>query len=252
MSKPKIAICDFTDCEGCQVQIISLREKLLDLEKHFDIVDWRLVQAKKEKGPYFATLVEGTPITPSEIETLKYFREQSKYIFGLGSCASLAGIPGIISKENREKWYKIIYGAGYKPQGIDALPIQAFVKVDFLIHGCPVGQEQLVRFFEELMAGQTPSYRNYSVCFECKVEGNPCRLVEKKPCLGPITQAGCKAVCVSGGSACYGCFGLRTEPNIRALLTILNNITDKKEIERYFTMFLSRTEEYQKIVKPNL
>jgi coenzyme F420-reducing hydrogenase gamma subunit len=86
--------------------------------------------------------------------------------------------------------------------------------------------------------------------FECKQANNPCRLIDGKPCLGPITQGGCRAVCVSGGSPCYGCFGLREESNVEGLLAILNNITDKKEIERYFTMFLSRTEEYQEIVKP--
>ena len=207
MPKLKIAICDFADCEGCQVQLISLREKLLDLEKNFDIVDWRLVQAKKVRGPYFAALVEGIAITPLEIETLKYFREESKYIFGLGSCACLAGISGIINKQDREKWYRTIYGPDYKSQGIDALPIQAFVKVDFMIHGCPVSQEQLLRFFEELIAGKNPSYRNYSVCFECKIQGNPCRLIDEKPCLGPIGQGGCEAVCVTGGSTCYACFG---------------------------------------------
>lgn len=252
MPKKKIAICDFTDCEGCQVQIISLREKLLELEKHFDIVDWRLAQAKKIKGPYFATLAEGTPMTLSEIETLKYFRDNSKYIFGLGSCACIGGIPAIINKEDRLKWYKVIYSPDYKPQGIDALPIQAFVKVDFFIHGCPVGQEQLTRFFEELAAGRFPSYRNYSVCFECKAKGNSCRLIEGKPCLGPIGQGGCGAICVTGGSACYACFGLRREPDVKGLLKILSNLTGKEEIDRYFTMFLSRTEEYKKIVRPTL
>jgi len=74
-------------------------------------------------------------------------------------------------------------------------------------------------------------------------------LINKKPCLGPITQGGCQAICVSGGSACYGCFGLREETEIENLLKVLNKITDKKEINRYFTMFLKCTDEYQKYVK---
>ncbi len=107
-TKPKIAIYDFTDCEGCEVEIISLREKLLTLENRLDIVDWRLGQERKERGPFFATIIEGSPITQHEIDTLKYLRDNSKYLFALGACASLAGIPGIVKKEEREKWLKII------------------------------------------------------------------------------------------------------------------------------------------------
>lgn len=247
--KPKIAIYDFTDCEGCEVEIISLREKLLALENQIDIVDWRLGQERKEQGPFFASIIEGTPITPDEIETLKYLRENSKYLMSLGACASLAGIPGIVLKEEREKYYKEIYGPDYKPVGIDAVPLHAYVKVDFFIHGCPVNPHEVVRIIEELLAGKKPQYRGYSVCFECKQAGNPCRLVFGKPCLGPMGQGGCNAICVSGGSPCYACFGPREDANIPALIKILNGLTDKKEIERYFTMFYRHMPEWQEKVK---
>jgi sulfhydrogenase subunit delta len=237
ISKPKIAIYDFTDCEGCEVAVISLREKLLELESQLDIVDWRLAQERKEQGPFLASIIEGAPITSDEIETLRHLRDNSTYIFALGACASLAGIPGIVSKEEREKYYKQIYGEQYKPVGIDAVPLSAYVKVDFFIHGCPVNPEEVVRIIEELLAGKKPQYRGYSVCFECKQAGNPCRLVFGKPCLGPIGQGGCGAICVSGGSPCYACFGPREDANIPALIKILQNLTTKEEIERYFTMF---------------
>jgi coenzyme F420-reducing hydrogenase gamma subunit len=252
---PKIAIYDFTDCEGCEVAIISLREKLLEIENRLDIVDWRLAQERKEQGPFLASIIEGTPITPDEIETLKYLRDNSTYLFALGSCASLAGIPGIVEKEQREKFYKQIYpstssGQVYKPVGIDAVPLSAYVKVDFFIHGCPVNADEVVRIIEELLAGKKPQYRGHSVCFECKLAGNPCRIaVLNKPCLGPIAQGGCGAICVSGGSPCYACFGSREEANFSALIAILKNLTDKAEIERYFTMFYRHMPEWQEKVK---
>lgn len=240
MSKPRVAIYDFTDCEGCEVKLISIREKLLLLEKRLDIVDWRLGQDKKEPGPFDITIIEGTPITQHEVDLLKQLRKDSKILVGLGSCATLGGIPAIMSKQERAKWYKKIYGEKYKPRGIDALPLSSYVKVDFLIHGCPVDENEIIRAIEELLAGKTPSYYDYSVCFECKVANNDCRIINKKPCLGPITQGGCGAICINGGSPCYGCFGIREESNIKGLREILERITDKKEIERYFTMFLSR------------
>ncbi len=251
--KPKVAIYDFTDCEGCEVEIISLREKLLTLEGQLDIVDWRLGQKKKENGPFLASIIEGTPITPDEIETLKYLRENSAYIIALGACASLAGIPGIVLKEEREKFYKQIYGEDYKPVGIDAVPLSAYVKVDFFIHGCPVNPDEVVRIIEELLSGKKPRYRGYSVCFECKLAGNPCRIaILNKPCLGPIGQGGCNAVCVSGGSPCYACFGPREDANIPALIKILKNLATKEEVERYFTMFYRHMPEWEEKIKPLL
>ena len=239
-NKPKVAIYDFTDCEGCEVELVSLREKLLLLEKRINIIDWRLGQDRKEKGPFNITIIEGTPITKHEVDLLKGLREESKILVGFGACACLGGIPAIIPQKERAKWYKKIYGEDYKPRGIDALPLSAYVKVDFLIHGCPVNKGEIVRIVQDLLAGKKPSYRGYSVCFECKQANNDCRIIDGKVCLGPITQGGCEAVCVSGGSPCYGCFGIREDANVKGLMGVLEKISDKKEIKRYLSMFLSR------------
>ncbi len=237
MIKSKIAIYDFTDCEGCEVKLISLREKLLLLEKKVEIVNWRLTQESFQSGPYDIAIIEGTPITQYEIDLLKELRNSASVLIALGACAALGGIPAIMPEKNRKYWYEKIYTSQYHPRGIDALPLSSYVKIDFAIHGCPVDENEVVRVMEELLSGKKPSYRGYSVCFECKLVGNPCRLIENKPCLGPITQGGCGAICVSGGSPCYGCFGIREEANIPTLEKILG----KEEIEKYLAMFHSRT-----------
>jgi len=237
--KPKIAIYDLTDCEGCEVKIISLREKLLALEEKIDIVDWRLGQDKKEKGSFDICIIEGAPVTQNEIDLLKELRKESKVLIALGACASIAGIPGIMNKKDRAEWYKKIYSPKYKPKGIDALPLSAYVNVDFMIHGCPVNENELVKIFEELLAGKKPHYRPYSVCFECKLAGNECRIINRQPCLGPITQGGCNAVCISSGSPCYGCFGIREEANINGLKEILG----EKEFKQYMSMFHNKIHE---------
>ncbi len=245
MPKPKIAIFEFTDCEGCQVELVGLGERLVEIADQVDIVRWRLTQERVEPGPYDITIIEGTPITKEEQEMLQKLREQSKYLVALGSCATLGGIPAIIDKKKRAHWYRKIYGTKYKPRGIDALPLSAFVEVDFLIQGCPINTDEVVRVLQELLAGKTPRYRGYSVCFECKKAGNPCRLIEGKFCLGPITQGGCGAICVSGGSPCFGCFGLREGANIEGLVEIFSKDHSREEIENYFSMFLKRTEAYK-------
>src|SRR4030043_1265446 len=155
-NKPKIAIFDFTDCEGCEVALVSLGEKLVEIATETEIVNWRLAQKKADDGPYDIVIVEGTPITQHEIDTLKFLREQTKLLVGLGSCATLAGIPGIIDKESRSFWYKKIYGEKYKPRGIDALPLTAYVQVDYLIHGCTVDKKEVVRATTEALGGKFP------------------------------------------------------------------------------------------------
>ena len=227
-----------------------MRERLLAIENKVDIVNWRLGQEYFEPGPYDITIIEGTPVTHHEIELLKELRKNSKILVALGACAALGGVPAIMPEKDRKVWYEKIYTSQYHPRGVDAPPLNHYVEVDFSIHGCPVDEDEVVKAMEDLLAGKRPQYRPYSVCFECKLANNPCRIAEEgKPCLGPITQGGCKAVCVSGGSPCYGCFGLREEANIPALLKILEKITDKKTIERYLSMFHSRTKEIKESKK---
>lgn len=239
--KPKIAIYDFTDCEGCEVKIASIGKALELLPEKINIVNWRLGQERVEKYPYDVTLIEGAPIKQDEIELLKELRENSKILIALGACAALGGVPAIMPENERKIWYEKIYGNGYTPRGIDAKPLSVYVNIDFMIHGCPIDEGEFVRTLEMLLAGKKPAYRGYSACFDCKVKENNCRILEGSPCMGPITQGGCKAVCVSGGAPCYGCFGLREEANIPALKKIFNELTDAETTKRYFTMFHSRS-----------
>ncbi len=58
----------------------------------------------------------------------------------------------------------------------------------------------------------------HSVCVECKLKGNVCVMVAHgTPCLGPVTHAGCGALCPSYDRGCYGCYGPMETPNAPAL-----------------------------------
>jgi len=157
MSKPKVAIYDFTDCERCEVKLVSLREKLLLVENKVDIINWRLGQEHFEAGPYDVTIIEGTPVTDYEVDLLKDLRKNSKVLIPLGACAALGGIPAIMPEKERKFWYEKIYTAQYRPKGVDAVPLSAYVPVDFAIHGCPVDEDEIVKALEELLSGKTPT-----------------------------------------------------------------------------------------------
>jgi coenzyme F420-reducing hydrogenase gamma subunit len=92
------------------------------------------------------------------------------------------------------------------------------VFVDFELRGCPVNPHQLLELLCSVLIGRKPTIPTHSICIDCKRRGLSCVLVSKgEPCLGPITQTGCGALCPAFGRACYGCYGPMEQPNIMSL-----------------------------------
>jgi coenzyme F420-reducing hydrogenase gamma subunit len=97
-------------------------------------------------------------------------------------------------------------------------PVKNHVEVNFELRGCPVDKMALVEVVAAFVQGRRPNIPEYSVCVECKRKGTPCVMVSHgTPCLGPVTQAGCGALCPSYNRGCYGCFGPMESPNTEML-----------------------------------
>jgi len=97
-------------------------------------------------------------------------------------------------------------------------PISAHVAVDYELNGCPINKRQLLEVLTAYLHGRRPVVPPHSVCIECKERGNVCIMVAKgTPCLGPVTHAGCGALCPSYNRGCYGCFGPKELPNTASL-----------------------------------
>lgn len=245
--KPRIAVFDFTDCEGCEVEFLNLKEKLLELLNGVEIVNWRLAKEGNNPGPFDVTFIEGTPVTPHEQELLREIRDKSTYIIALGACACTGGIPAIVDDiRDRQNFYKKVYPPGYVPQGTEAKPLSAYVKVDFTLNGCPVDKREIERYLCALLSGSRPEDRDHPVCLECKISDNRCRLVNGLPCLGPITRGGCGAFCVGYGERCFGCYGLVKDGNFARMAAVLEGLVGAGEAERMLNMFMSESEEYKK------
>ncbi len=247
LPKPRIAVFDFTDCEGCEVEFINLKEKLMDLLEDVEIVNWRLAKEGNEPGPFDIAFIEGTPVTPDEQELLRQIRGKTRIIVGLGACACTGGVPAIVNDEkDRLDFYGKVYPPEYKPQGTMAKPLSAFVEVDFTLNGCPVDKNEIERFLTAFLKGASPEDRDNPVCMECKINDNQCRLVNGEVCLGPITRGGCGAFCVTHGKYCYGCYGLVKDANFERMVEVLEDLVGAEETERILNMFLSESEEYKK------
>lgn len=237
MSKVKVAIFDLTDCEGCELQFLAFREKLVGLTHLIEITNWRLAKEKHAEGPFDVAFIEGSPLTADDIAMVKEIKKVSKAVVALGDCASLCGIPGIISGVEREKLAPKVYGRGYKPAVKEVYPLSHYIDVDFHLRGCPVTQKELEEIVVNLLYGKKITYKAYPVCLECKARDNHCLLLEGKPCLGPITKGGCDATCPSVGHRCYGCFGPVKQANIGAMMNRLKDIVGKDEALRQLEMF---------------
>jgi len=236
--KPKLAIVDLTDCEGCQTEFFSLKERLPNLWQKFDIVSWRMGQDQSNLEDIDVLLIEGTPIKQESRERIIKLREKASLVGTLGSCADLGGINAILKGKARTKAFKKIYTEN-KPVGREVEPLSKYIKIDFRIPGCPIRPDYLADVLSCLLIGKVPQSKPYPVCFECKLQGNQCLLLKGEPCLGPITAGGCQAICPSQNHPCFGCFGLIEKAQNEQMKNHLIKMFGRKEANNIYRLFLN-------------
>jgi len=219
--RPKLAVFKFASCDGCQLSILNLEDELLALTERVEVANFLEASSRVDvEGPWDVTLVEGSVTTPHDVERIRAIRARSAVLITIGACATSGGIQALRNRADVEEWKAQVYP---HPEWIAALahstPISEHVKVDAEIQGCPVNPRQVLRVLVRALLGAQPDLPVASVCLECKRRGNPCVLVTRGvPCLGPVTRAGCGAICPSLGRDCYGCFGPSADPNPAALV----------------------------------
>ncbi|MEU1432078.1 oxidoreductase [Nocardia sp. NPDC005746] len=238
MTTPTLAVWKFTSCDGCQLTLLDCEDELLALAGRVRIAHFIEASSAVEPGPYDVSLVEGSVSTPDEQRRILEIRSQSRILVTIGACASHGGIQALRNFADITEFASVVYASPQYISTLDtATPIAAHVPVDYELRGCPIDRRQLLETLCALLAGREPDLPNTSVCTECKRRGNTCVMVaDGIPCLGPVTQAGCGALCPSYHRGCYGCFGPMERPNIGALLPILRiNGMDAVAIDRVFS-----------------
>ncbi len=252
MKKLRIAVYKFASCDGCQLQLLNLEDELLDLVEHVEFAMFYEASSDVKPGPYDVAFIEGAVSTPEEEEIVRKAREESKIVVAIGACATAGGIQALRNWANVEEYKKYVYP---NPEWIKALekahPISDYIKVDYEIRGCPVSKEQLSFFIRQLLIGKKPTLPVDSVCMECKMKGNVCLMVTKGiPCLGPVTMAGCGAICPSYGRGCYGCYGPMIDPKPRALAQAFVKMMglSKRDVALLFKSFTGWSKPFREVV----
>jgi len=224
--KPKLAVFKFSSCDGCQLSLLNLEDQLLSLVSAVEVAYFLEARRRVLPPPYDIGLVEGSISTPEEQERIKQVRRDCRFLVAIGACATSGGIQALRNWAELSDFVSAVYPS---PEHIDCLetatPIASHVFVDFELRGCPVNEAHLLELVSALLVGRRPNIPTYSLCIECKRKGLACVLVSKKEaCLGPVTQAGCGALCPACGRGCYGCFGPMEQPNMTSMCNRLENI----------------------------
>jgi sulfhydrogenase subunit delta len=218
-ARPRVAVHKFSSCDGCQLAFLNLGEDLLTLAGRVDLVHFAEAGPLDPDTAVDVAFVEGSVSTPEDIERIRHIRAHSRLLIAIGACATSGGIQGLRNQANGKEWIAQIYS---HPEAITSLanstPISGHVKVDFELWGCPVSGPQMLAVVNALLLGVAPRDNADKVCTECKRHGYPCVMVSRGiACMGPVTRAGCGALCPSLGRDCYGCYGPAENANTDAL-----------------------------------
>jgi sulfhydrogenase subunit delta len=246
--RPRLAVWKFASCDGCQLSLLDCEDELLTVAGAVEIALFPEASSAMAKGPFDLSLVEGSITTAHDAARIQQVRKQSKALVTIGACATAGGIQALRNFADVKDFVAAVYAS---PQYIKTLetstPISAHVKVDYELHGCPINKMQLVEVLSAFLAGRKPSIGAHSVCVECKLRGTACVMVMGTPCLGPVTHAGCGAICPAYNRGCYGCYGPMESPNTAALASEWQRLgAAPRDIQRAFRTFNAAAEPFRK------
>lgn len=219
MTKPRLGVFKFASCDGCQLSILDAEDDLLAVADAVDIAYFLEATSRIQPGPYDIAIIEGSITTPEDAQRIRQIRAESRVLITIGACATAGGIQALRNWADCDEFVQSVYAS---PEYISTLAtstaISEHVAVDFELRGCPINVHQLLEVLRSYLAGRKPTTPAHSVCLDCKRQGTVCVMVAQAiPCLGPVTQSGCGALCPRYNRGCYGCFGPARQPNLVSL-----------------------------------
>ncbi len=181
MSKPKFAMYWASACGGCEIAVLNIDEKVLDLDANFEVAFWPAAMDVKYKEveamadqSILVTLFNGSIRTDENEHMAHLLRRKSKLLVAFGSCANEGCIPGLANLSPREGIFECAYtspstenpdhlrpqSAWQAPEGTLTLtPLQGVVRtldqvvdVDYHVPGCPPESHQIAAVLDVLIA----------------------------------------------------------------------------------------------------
>jgi sulfhydrogenase subunit delta len=247
--RPRLAVWKFASCDGCQLSLLDCEDELLAVAGAVEIAYFPEATRGEIHGRYDVSLVEGSITTPHDAERILEVRRRSRTLVTIGACATAGGIQALRNFADVREYTAVVYAhPDYIKTLATSTPIADHVAVDFELRGCPINKRQLLEVISAFLVGRRPATPAHSVCVECKLKGNVCVMVAHgTPCLGPVTHAGCGALCPSYDRGCYGCYGPKETPNAPSLSSWLAPLgMDRQALQRVYRTFNANAEAFRK------
>jgi coenzyme F420-reducing hydrogenase gamma subunit len=248
LRKPRLGVFKFASCDGCQLSLLDCEDELLAVAGAVDVAYFFEATRRPLEGEFDLVLVEGSISLPEQLEQIKEVRKRSKFLITIGACATAGGIQSLRNWGRTAEFLQAVYARPEYIQTLDtSTPIADHVPVDFELRGCPINKHQLLEVISAFLAGRRPGIGNHAVCVDCKRAGIVCVMVARgTPCLGPVTHAGCGAICAAYDRGCYGCYGPAKGPNISAITGRFVELgLAKAEIDRMLHTFNAWSPEFR-------
>jgi sulfhydrogenase subunit delta len=230
--KLRVGFYGITGCAGCQLSVLFNEDEILSLFDVVDITAFPFIRERNIDQDFDFVFIEGLVASEGDLETAKKLREKAKVLVALGACAHTGCVPAYRNFTLKENYEHLLYAKDKGMGDIDPSPVDAHIKVDYTIPGCPPDKNEILSFIKDIAAGKEPKPYNNPVCIECRRNNNLCLLEIGRPCLGPVTRGGCNAVCINGGFECWGCRGQTDDANIPTMVRLLEGKGHSREFIR--------------------
>ena len=241
MTKPSLAVETLSICSGCEIAILDLHLALADVLDAIDIKYIQVLMDVREPPKEGVTVgfVSGGVRNEEHLERLKMLRERCAVLVAFGACSAFGGVPGLANLHTKDEILEEVYintKSTVNPKKIipnkvvppvlsELHPVDDFVKVDYVLPGCPPPPKLIAELVTCLLEGREFKLEPKTVCDQCplvkdekavtefkrwgtdKIFPERCLLEQGYQCLGPSTQAGCEARCPTALAPCRGCFG---------------------------------------------
>ncbi len=234
----KVAVFSLSSCSGCLVEFLNMEEKILEVLKVAEISAMPIARSNIDEGPYDIVFVEGSPTTEEQVRELIDWRNKTKVLVALGSCATLGGVQTMIEDTTFKEAVKRQYCGEIPIISVPPEPLDHYVEVDYKLHGCPFELSELLELLKCLVNNKKFEEKEYDVCAECILREVNCLLERGLPCMGPVTRGGCNARCPAMGAVCTGCRGEYPHGNVSSHIRKLKELGySEDEIHKFYNKY---------------
>jgi len=267
MSKVQVSFEWLSGCSGCEMSVVDLHERLLDVLDEIELVRIPILMDVKDYPKATLGIVTGALRTEHDVHAAHAMRKSCDKILAFGVCAVYGGPQGAAYAHKKGEVEEAIFQknpttrTNFIPtDGVPALlpdgvrPIDSEIDVDLYLPGCPPHSLYVAQALKAVLTGSAPEFGNHNVCFRCRrnmqrsdvvalrrshegpIAGDTCFMSQGVLCMGSVTLDRCLAPCPQHGAACTGCAGpsesIILEPHIDIRTEIANRMSRMTKIKR--------------------